>query len=135
MYNSKVQRPFGNFGIGISASALASALRKFDFCLTKCFMKNKTFMWNTLKYSFLHLLMRHQYPSVTITYFLTISYHISIKIPSKTSMVEFFIDAFPGLTGSFNCYLEQLFGEEQVSTCFCRNDSKGDIISEVLKTC
>ena len=42
------QRPFGNLGIGISALALALestlALRKIYFCLTKCFMKNKTFM-------------------------------------------------------------------------------------------
>ena len=78
-----VEGPFGNLGISISALALAltSASRKFYFCLTKCFMKNKTFMWNTLKYSFLHLVMRHQYPSVTITHFSTISYHISTKIP------------------------------------------------------
>ena len=38
--------PFGNLGIDISASAstlastLASALQKFYFCLTNCFMKN-----------------------------------------------------------------------------------------------
>ena len=38
---------FGNLGIGISASALASALasvlQKFHFSLTKCFMKNRTY--------------------------------------------------------------------------------------------
>ena len=93
------KRPFGNLGICISASALAlasasalalasasasaSAMRKFYFCLTKCFMKSKRFMWNILKYFFLHLVMRHQYPSVTISHFSTISYHISTKIPVK----------------------------------------------------
>ena len=95
----------------------ASALRKFYFYLTKCFMKNKTFMWNVRKCSFLHLVMRHQYPAVTITHFPTISYHISTKIPSKTSMVESFIGTFPGH-----------------GTCFCRNGSTGDFISGVLKT-
>ena len=130
--------PFGNLGIGISASALAvvsaSALRKFYFCLTKCLMKNKTFMWNTLKYSFLHLVMRHQYPSVKITYFSTNSYHISTKIPSKRSIMESFLGTIPSLTRSFSCYLEQPFCGEQVSTCFCRNDSTGDVILGVLKT-
>ena len=60
--------------------------------------------------------------------------HISTKIPTKTSMVEFFTDEFPGLTGSFDCYLEQLFFGEQVRTCFCRNDYTGDFISGNLKT-
>ena len=63
-----------------------------------------------------------------------ISYRISTKIPSKTSMMESFLGTFPGLTRSFSCYLEQLFCGEQVSACFCRNDSTGDIISGVLKT-
>ena len=121
-------RPFGNLGIGIGIG-----IEKILF-LWKCFMKNKTSMWNTLKYSFLHLVMRHQYPSVTIIHFSTISYHNSTKIPSKASIVEFFIDKFSGLTGSFRCYLEQLFCGEQVDTCFCRNGSTGDFISGVLKT-
>ena len=68
-------------------------------------------------------------------HFSTISYHISTKILSKMSMMEFFVDELPGLTGSFKCYLEQLFCGEQVSTCFCRNDSTGDFISGVLKRC
>ena len=38
-----------------------------------------------------------------------------------------------GLPGSLS-YVDLLFCREQVSTCFCRKDSTGDIISGVLKT-
>ena len=118
--------PFGNLGIGISASA--SALQKFFFGLTKCFMKN------TPKYFFLHLVMWRQYRSATITHFVRVSYHISTEIPSKTSMVGSFLKILAGLPGSLS-YVDLPFCREQVSTCFCRKDSTGDIISGVLKTC
>ena len=49
-------------------------------------------------------------------------------------MVEFFIGTFSDLTGSFGCYLEQLFCGEQGSPRFGRNDSTGNFISGVLKT-
>ena len=73
-------------------------------------MKNITFMSNTPKYSFLRLVMWHQYPSATITHFSTISYHISTQIPSKTSLVRFFLSIFADLLGSFSCYLDVILG-------------------------
>ena len=77
--------------------------------------------------------MRRQYRSATITHLARVSYHISIEIPSKTSMVESFLRTSAGLPGSLS-YVDQLFCREQVSPCFCRKASTGDIISGVLKT-
>ena len=76
--------------------------------------------------------MQRQYRSATITHFARISYHITTETPSKTSMVESFLRIFAGLPGSLS-YEDLLFCREQVSNCFCRNDSTGDI-SGVLKT-
>ena len=90
-------------------------------------------MQNTPKYSFLHLVMRHQYRSATITHFPRVSYHISAKIPSKASMVESFLRISAGLPESLS-YVDLLFCREQVSTCFCIKISTGDCISGVLKT-
>ena len=90
-------------------------------------------MWNTPKYSFLHLVMRCQYRSATITHFDRVSYHISTEIASRTSMVEYFLRISAGLPRSLS-YVDLLFCREQVSTCFCRKDSTGYIISGVLKT-
>ena len=81
----------------------------------------------------MHLVTRRQYRSATITHFARVSYHISTDIPSKTSMVESFLRIPAGLPGNL-CYVDLLFCREQVSTCFCRKDSTGDIISGVLKT-
>ena len=90
------------------------------------------------KYSFFRLVMRHQYPSVTIIHFSTMSHHISTKMPSKKSMVVSFLKRFPCFSGSCSCYLEQLFCGEQVPTCFCRNDSirehSPEIFCEFQKT-
>ena len=49
--NNNFNWPFGNLGIGISASALALALalQKFYFCHTKFFMKNRTFIANSIR--------------------------------------------------------------------------------------
>ena len=77
--------------------------------------------------------MRRQYRSATITRFARVSYHISTEIPSKTSIVESFLRISAGLPGSLS-YVDLLFCREQVSTCFYRKDSAGDIISGVLKT-
>ena len=77
--------------------------------------------------------MRRQYRSATIAHFGRVSYHISTEIPSKTSMVESFLRMFAGLPGSLS-YVDLLFCREQVSTCFCRKDSTGDIVSGALKT-
>ena len=82
----------------------------------------------------MHLVTRRQYRSAAITHFARVSYHISTDIPSKTSMVESFLRISAGLPGSLS-YVDLLFCREQVSTCFCRKDSTGDIISGVLKTC
>ena len=79
------------------------------------------------------LLGRGQYRSATITHFAMVSYHISTKIPSKTSIVESFLRISAGLPGSLS-YADLLYSREQVSTCLCRKDSTGDIISGVLKT-
>ena len=76
--------------------------------------------------------MRHQCRSATVTHFTRVSYDISIEITSKTSMVESFLRISAGLPGSLS-YVDLLFCREQVSTCFCRKDSTGDIISGVLK--
>ena len=48
-------------------------------------------------------------------------------------MVESFLRISAGLPGSLS-YVDLLFCREQVSTCFCRKDSTGDIILGVLKT-
>ena len=77
--------------------------------------------------------MRRQYRSATVTHFARVSYDISTEIPSETSMVESFLRISAGLPGSLN-YVDLLFCREQVSTCFCRKDSTGDIILGVLKT-
>ena len=77
--------------------------------------------------------MRRQYRSATVTHFARVSYDISTEIPSRTSMVESFLRISAGLPGSLS-YVDLLFCREQVSTCFCRKDSTGDIISGVLKT-
>ena len=76
--------------------------------------------------------MRPQYHSATITHFARFSYHISTEIPSKISTVESFLRISAGLPGDLS-YVDLLFCREQVSTCFCRKDSTGDI-SGVLKT-
>ena len=121
-------RPFGNLGIGISASAsalastLASALQKFYFCLTKCFMKNY------VKYTQIFFLALTYAALVSFCYnysFTRITYHISTEIPGKTSIVESFSRISAGLPGSLS-YVDLLFCREQVSTCFCRKDSTGD---------
>ena len=90
-------------------------------------------MRNTPKYSFLHLVMRRQYRSATITHFAWVSCYISTKIPSKTSMMESFLRISAGLPESLS-YVDLLFCREQVSTCFCRKVSTGDFISGVLET-
>ena len=77
--------------------------------------------------------MQRQYRSATITHFVGVSYHIYTEVPSKTSMVDPFLRISAGLPGSLS-YVDLLFCSEQVSTCFCRNDSTGDIVSGVLKT-
>ena len=77
--------------------------------------------------------MGRQYRSATFTHFGSVLYHISTEIPSKASMVDSFLRASAGLPGSLS-YVDLLFCREQVSTCFCRKDSTGDIISGVLKT-
>ena len=77
--------------------------------------------------------MRRQYRSATVTHFTRVSNDISTEIPSKTSMIEFFLRISAGLPGSLN-YVNLLFSRGQVSTCFCRKVSTGDIISGVLKT-
>ena len=77
--------------------------------------------------------MQRQYRSATITHFARVFYHISTKIPSKKSMVEFFWRISAGLPGSLS-YVDLLFCREQVRTCFCRKDSTGDITSRALKT-
>ena len=76
--------------------------------------------------------MRRQCRSSTVTHFTRVSYDISFEITSKTSMVESFLRISAGLPGSLS-YVDLLFCREQVSTCFCRKDSTGDIISGVLK--
>ena len=48
-------------------------------------------------------------------------------------MVESFLRTSAGLPGSLS-YVDLLFCREQVSTCLCRKDSIGGIISGVLKT-
>ena len=78
--------------------------------------------------------MRRHYRSATVTHFARVSYDISTEMPRKTSMVESFLRISAGLSGSLS-YVDLLFCREQVSTCFCRKDSTGDIISGVLKTC
>ena len=91
-----------------------------------------------VKYTQIFFLALSYAASVSFYYnysFLYSLIHISTKIRTKTSMVESFIDEFPGLTGSFDRYLEQLFFGEQVRTCFYRNDYTGDFISGNLKTC
>ena len=77
--------------------------------------------------------MRRQYCSAQITLFGRFSYHISTEIPSERSMMESFLRISAGLPGNLSC-VDLLFCREQVSTCFCRKDSTGDIISGVLKT-
>ena len=77
--------------------------------------------------------MRRQYRSATITHFARVSYYISTEITSKASMVESFLRISAGLPGNLS-YVDMLFCREQVSTCFFRKDSTGDIISGVLKT-
>ena len=77
--------------------------------------------------------MRRQYRSATITHFARVFYHVSTEKPSKTSMVEPFSRILAGVRGNLG-YVDLLFCREQVSTCFCRKDSTGDIISGVLKT-
>ena len=77
--------------------------------------------------------MRRQYRSAEITHFGRFSYHIPTEIPSKTSMVESFLRISAGLPGNLS-YVDLLFCREQVSTCFCRKNSTGDIISIVSKT-
>ena len=78
--------------------------------------------------------MQHQYRSATITHFAWVSYHITTKIPSQPSMVESILRISAGLPGSLS-YVDLIFCREKVSTCFCRKDSTGDIISGVLKIC
>ena len=80
------------------------------------------------------LVMRRQYRSATIIHFARVFYHVSTEIPSKTPMVESFSRISAGLPGSLS-HVDLLFCREQVSTCFCRKDSTGDIISGVFKTC
>ena len=123
----------------ISASTSRHQYRhcKRFFCFTKCYMKNRAFIWNILpnttpEYSFLHLVKLRQCPFATITHFLGVSYHISTKTPRKTSMVESFLKISSGLPGTL-IYVEQLICREQVSTCFCREDATEDIISGGLK--
>ena len=77
--------------------------------------------------------MWRQYRCATITHFARASYHISTETPSKASVVESFLRIFAGLPGNLS-YVDLLLCREQVSTCFCRKDSTGDIISGVLKT-
>ena len=77
--------------------------------------------------------MRRQYRPATITHFARVSYHICTDIPSKRSMVESFLRTSAILPGSLS-YVDQLFCRQQVSTCFGREDTTGDIISGVLKT-
>ena len=77
--------------------------------------------------------MRRQYRSATITHFTRISYHIFTEIPSKATMVDPFLRISASLPGNLS-YVDLLFCREQTSTCFCRKDSTGDIISAVLKT-
>ena len=77
--------------------------------------------------------MRRQYRSATITHFARVSYHVSTEIPSRTSMMKSFSRISAGLPGSLS-HVDLLFCREQASTCFCRKDSTGDIISGVLKT-
>ena len=71
-------------------------------------------MQNTPKYSFLHLVMRRQYRSATITHFARVSYHISAKIPSKASMVESFLRIFAGLPESLS-YVDLYFVENKLT--------------------
>ena len=81
-------QPIGNLGIGISTSAavLASAsaptLQKIYFCLSKFFLKNISFMYNTPQYFFLCLVIRGQYHFATITHFSTISHSSNQWRPS-----------------------------------------------------
>ena len=82
---------------------------------------------------FLHLVVRRQYRSATITHFARVPYHISTEIPSKASMLESFLRISAGLPVSLS-YVDLLFCREQVSTCFCRKITTGDFISGVLKT-
>ena len=77
--------------------------------------------------------MQRQYRSAQITHFGRFSYHISTEIPSKISMVESFLRISAGLLGNLSC-VDLLFCREQVSTCFCRKDCTGNIISGVFKT-
>ena len=77
--------------------------------------------------------MQRQYRFAAITRFARVSYHISTEIRSKTSIVESFFRISAGLPGILS-YVDLLFCREQVSTCFFRKDSTGDIISGVLKT-
>ena len=120
----------GHLEISPSASALASALalalQKFYFCLTKCFMKSH------VKYTrifFLALIMWCQCRSATITHFTRVSYHISTKMPSKTSMVESLLGISAGLPQSLS-YVDVLFCKEQVSTCFCRKTPQETLSQE-----
>ena len=76
--------------------------------------------------------MWHQYPSVRIIHYSTMSHHTSTKMPSKNYMVVSFLRRFPRFTGSCSCYLEQLFCGEQVTTCFCRNDSIREHFLEIF---
>ena len=74
--------------------------KNFVVALINSFMKNRTFMRNAPKYSFLYFTMRHRYLSATL--FSMIFHNISTKLPKKrpsTSKRHFYVylEAFLGV--------------------------------------
>ena len=116
--------PFSNLTIGISASALASALQNFFICLTYffCFGKNRVFILNAPPYSFWCLVIWDHYLFATITDFSTISCPTSTKLAIKAAMfmLEPLLSTPAGLPGNLSSYLEQLLCREPGGACFCR---------------
>ena len=86
-----LSRPLGNFGIGISASALslASALQKMYFCLQNFFKKNRIFM-----------------------FFLVLSYGMGITLLQILISLRFPIHPFKGVHW---CSRKRLFEHSEAS--------------------
>ena len=143
-----LSRPFGNLGIGISASApwLASALQKIWFCLQKLFFENRLMFFLVFNYGISTTLLQIRFPchpskgvhgcSRKRLFELSVApvrecfenncfknFWIFCILSSETFRVEFFLSTLADPPGIFlKRSLEQLFWREPVSACFCKKD-------------
>ena len=107
--------------------------KNLKFALRNFLSKNRTFLANTLQYSFLNLFIQRQ--NLFLQLFIPLNFlpPNSTKLTSKTYMVESFKKT--GFPERFICWIKQLFRREPVSACFCWKELYNRRIAGVLKLC